>query len=53
MPDYMYNEDSPSTDYVVHTVPSQLEGGPSERLLYCDVSCFAKEMEDVTGSSLC
>ena len=41
-----YNEDSPSTDYICHILPSSEDKAP-RKVFYCDVDCFIKSLREM------
>lgn len=45
MPYEDYNDKSPQDDYISHVIPGENEHAAPMILLYCDVSCFMKEIQ--------
>ncbi len=45
MPFEKYNKKSPQDDFITHVVPGSDEYTPPKEVLYCDVSCFMREMD--------
>jgi len=43
-----YNEHSPKSDYVIHTVPGN-NHEPPQKLAYCGATCFVEEMSELTA----
>lgn len=47
-----YNQHSPQTDFVTHTVPGDGPHTPPIKKVYCSTGCFVTELKDLYGEAL-
>lgn len=47
-----YNQHTPQTDFITHTIPGEGPHTPPAKKVYCSTGCFVAELQDLYGGAL-